>query len=111
MIKGDRAEVDWTRLGFPINAIIRIGASAERGTSLLKTFRETPNVVEVMRVTGSDSYILHVLTRSGVELEAVIDRIGSFGTITTSLMLSVPMPAAERVRQVLSAKAPEPLSR
>ncbi len=105
VIKGYRAEVDWTRLGFPINAIIRIGASAERGTSLLKTFRETPNVVEVMRVTGSDSYILHVLTRSSAELEAVIDRIGSFGTITTSLVLSVPMPAAERVSQVLSAKS------
>lgn len=68
VIKGYRAEVDWTRLGFPINAIIRIAASAERGTSLLKTFRETPNVVEVMRVTGSDSYILHVLTRSSAEL-------------------------------------------
>ncbi|MHA6904639.1 Lrp/AsnC family transcriptional regulator [Ralstonia syzygii subsp. celebesensis] len=91
-------------LGFPINAIIRIGASAERGASLLKTFRETPNVVEVMRVTGSDSYILHVLTRSSAELEAVIDRIGSFGTITTSLVLSIPMPAAERVSQVLSEK-------
>ncbi|MCL9857067.1 Lrp/AsnC family transcriptional regulator, partial [Ralstonia solanacearum] len=91
-------------LGFPINAIIRIAASAERGTSLLKTFRETPNVVEVMRVTGSDSYILHVLTRSSAELEAVIDRIGSFGTITTSLVLSIPIPAAERVSLALGAK-------
>src|SRR6516225_5519003 len=101
LIKGYRAEVDWTRLGFPINAVIRIGASAERGASLLKTFRETPNVVEVLRVTGSDSYILQVLARSSVELEAVIDKIGSFGTITTSLVLSIPVPAAERVSQVL----------
>lgn len=101
VIKGYRAEVDWTRLGFPINAVIRIAASAERGASLLKTFRETPNVVEVLRVTGSDSYILQVLARSSVELEAVIDRIGSFGTITTSLVLSIPVPASERVSQVL----------
>ena len=101
VIKGYRAEVDWGRLGFPINAVIRIGASAERGPRLLETFRETPNVVEVLRVTGSDSYILHVLARSSAELEAVIDRIGSFGTITTSLVLSTPLPAAERVSQVL----------
>jgi Lrp/AsnC family transcriptional regulator, leucine-responsive regulatory protein len=101
VIKGYRAEVDWTRLGFPIHAVIRIAASAERGTSLLKTFRETPNVVEVLRATGSDSYILQVLARSSVELEAVIDRIGSFGTITTSLVLSIPVSASERVSQVL----------
>jgi Lrp/AsnC family transcriptional regulator, leucine-responsive regulatory protein len=101
VIKRYRAEVDWTRLGFPINAVIRIAASAERGASLLKTFRETPNVVEVLRVTGSDSYILQVLARSSVELEAVIDRIGSFGTITTSLVLSIPVPASERISQVL----------
>lgn len=105
VIKGYRAEVDWTRLGFPINAVIRIGASAESGTRLLKTFRETPNVVEVLRVTGADSYIVHVLARSSVELEAVIDRIGSFGTITTSLVLSIPVPAGERVSQVLQADA------
>lgn len=101
VIKGYRAEVDWGRPGFPINAVIRIGASVERGSRLLETFRDTSNVAEVLRVTGSDSYILHVLARSSAELEAVIDRIGSFGTIATSLVLSTPLPAAERVSQVL----------
>ena len=101
LIRGYRADVDWTRLGFPIEALIRIGAAAEHGRGLLKVFRDTPNVIEVMRVTGSDSYVLHILARSSAELEAVIDKIGSFGTVTTSLVLSVPLSAAERVGKVL----------
>jgi Lrp/AsnC family leucine-responsive transcriptional regulator len=101
VIKGFRAEVDWNLLGFPIEALIRIGAAAEHGKGLLRVFRDTPNVVEVMRVTGSDSYVLHIVVQSGAELEAVIDKIGSYGTVTTSLVLSVPLPALERLCKVL----------
>ncbi len=103
VIKGYRADVDWTRLGLPINALIRIGAAAEHGKGLLKVFRETPNVIEVMRVTGSDSYVIHILARSSDELEAVIDRIGSFGTVNTSLVLSTPLPAGERAADVIGS--------
>lgn len=101
VIKGYRADVDWNRLGLPINALIRISAAAEHGKGLLKAFRDTPNVIEVLRVTGSDSYVVHILARSSEELEVVIDKIGSFGTVNTSLVLSTPLPAAERVGNVL----------
>ena len=101
VIKGYRADVDWSRLGLHVNALIRIGAAAERGDDLLKAFRDTPNVVEVVRVTGADSYVVHILARSSEELEAVIDRIGGFGTVNTSLVLSTPLPAAERVAPLL----------
>ncbi|TAJ59173.1 MAG: Lrp/AsnC family transcriptional regulator [Variovorax sp.] len=101
VIKGYRADVDWNRLGFPIDALIRIGAAAEHGKGLIKAFRDTPNVIEVLRVTGSDSYVVHILARSSEELETVIDKIGSFGTVNTSLVLSAPLPAAERLADVL----------
>lgn len=101
VIKGYRAEVDWSKFGFPISAVIRIGASAESGKSLLKAFRETPNVIEVLRVTGADSYVLNVLAKSSSELEVVIDKIGSYGTITTSLLLSTPIPESERLDKLV----------
>lgn len=103
VIKGYRADVDWNRLGLPISAFIRIGAAAEHGRGLLKAFRDTPNVIEVMRVTGTDSYVVHVLAKSSEELETVIDKIGSFGTVTTSLVLSTPIPGAERVASMLQS--------
>lgn len=106
VIRGYRADVDWTQLGFPIRAVIRIGAAAEHGKGLLRAFRDTPNVIEVLRVTGSDSYVLDVLAKSSVELEAVIDKIGSFGTVTTSLVLSVPLPAAGSAGTVLPSDDP-----
>ena len=101
VIKGFRADIDWAKLGFAINAVIRIGAPAEHGKSLLKAFREAPNVIEVIRVTGSDSYILQIVAKSSTDLEKLIDRIGSFGVVTTSLVLSVPLPAAERCARLL----------
>ena len=105
VIKGYRAEVDWTKLGFPISAVIRISASAESGKGLLKAFRDTPNVIEVLRVTGADSYVLHVLASSSPELETVIDKVGSYGTVTTSLVLSTPIPASERLSKVVPGAA------
>lgn len=101
VIKGFRADVDWNKLGLPIEALIRIGAAAEHGKGLLKAFRDTPNVIEVLRVTGSDSYVLRILAGSSMELEKVIDRIGTFGTVTTSLILSIPVPSSDRVSQVV----------
>jgi Lrp/AsnC family leucine-responsive transcriptional regulator len=101
VIKGYTAEVDWNKLGLPIDALIRIGAPAEHGKGLLSAFRDTPNVIEVMRVTGVDSYVVHILAASSAELEAVIDKIGSYGTVTTSLVLSIPLPVSERAGKVL----------
>lgn len=73
----------------------------EHGKGLLKAFRETPNVIEVMRVTGADSYVVHILASSSQELETVIDKIGIYGTVSTALVLSTPLPAAERVADIL----------
>nr|WP_279343810.1 Lrp/AsnC ligand binding domain-containing protein [Variovorax terrae] len=70
---------------------------------MLKAFRDTPNVIEVLRVTGSDSYVVHILARSSEELETVIDKIGSFGVVNTSLVLSTPLPASERVANTLGS--------
>ncbi len=101
VIRGFSAEVDWNRLGLPINALIRIGAAAEHGKGLLNAFKDTPNVIEVMRVTGADSYVVHARTASSEELEAVINKIGSYGTVTTSLVLSTPLQASERMSELL----------
>lgn len=95
------AEVNHEKLGFPIRAIIRIGANAELGARLVKIFRETPNVVEANRVTGADSYVVQVLARSPEELERIIDRLGTYGTITTSMVLSTPVPLKGRIGKLL----------
>ncbi|MFM0283161.1 Lrp/AsnC family transcriptional regulator [Paraburkholderia sediminicola] len=102
-VEGFGAEVNATKLGFPIRAIVRIGANAEHGTRLIKLFKETINVIEANRVTGSDSYVLQVLARSSEELERIIDRLGTYGTITTSLVLSSPVTPRGRVRNLICA--------
>ena len=101
VINGYRADVDWRMLGFHINALIRIGAAAEHGQAMLEVFNNTPNVIEVLRVTGTDSYVVHVLARSSEELEQVVDTIGRLGVVNTSVILSSPLSARQRLARLL----------
>ncbi|MES2944649.1 MAG: Lrp/AsnC family transcriptional regulator [Pseudomonadota bacterium] len=105
LLSGYKAEVDWVKLGFPVRALVRIGANAEHGQSLLELFAETPNVVEVHRVTGLDSYVLLVLAESSQQLENVIDKIGKYGTVTTSLVLSTPLTSSNRLHALLGSRS------
>ncbi len=101
VVTGFHAEVSWSKLGFPISAIVRVAAGAEMGTRLIQQFVKSPNVVEVQRVTGVDSYVVHVLAESSADLEKIIDAIGTIGVVTTSMVLSTPLPASSRLAEMI----------
>ncbi len=87
VITGYRAEVNLAHLGYGINAFVRI--TTQRPTrDLLEVVRTTPEVLEVHRGTGADSYILRVATPSLWQLERVLDKFMPFGPTTASVVLS-----------------------
>ena len=91
IIKGYRAEIDTTKVGYPITAIVRMQAQGER-CSLISTFvHEIPEVLECYRVTGSDCLIMRVMVSSVEHLEVLIDRLSVHGPLTTSIVLSTPV--------------------
>ena len=59
-----------------------------------KKFGEIPQIIEIYRVTGEDCFVLKVLVPRPEELEAIVDRIASYGTATTSLVLRSEPPRA-----------------
>jgi Lrp/AsnC family leucine-responsive transcriptional regulator len=91
IIAGYRLDLNLERLGFPMQAIIRMSATSVGCTRLSAIARDWPEVLECHRVTGSDSLIMRVAVRSVQALEAFIDRITPYGTTTTSLVLSTPV--------------------
>jgi Lrp/AsnC family leucine-responsive transcriptional regulator len=91
IIIGYHAVIAPKRVGFAIQAQMRIGGVGDRGDEFAQLVATTPEVLECHRVTGSDSYLLKLLARSIEQLEALIDRFVPYGEVTTALILSSPI--------------------
>lgn len=87
VITGYGAKVDAASLGLGVMAVVRLRTTHEHIRACLKQFSEMPQVIEVMRLTGEDCFLLKVLVPSPGELETIVDSIGQFGAVTTSLVL------------------------
>jgi len=93
IISGYHAEINRAKIGFPITAIIRMSTLAGERCSRFAAFtQDIPEVLVCYRVTGSDSLILKVMAASVEHLEALIDRLSAHGQLTTSMVLSTPVP-------------------
>ncbi|HEY3067726.1 MAG TPA: Lrp/AsnC family transcriptional regulator [Methylomirabilota bacterium] len=93
IIRGYRLEIGFEPLGLPIAALIRVSAPEEKCPGLTSLVKSLPEVLECHHVTGSDSFVLKVVTESVGHLEAVIAALGRWGTPTTSIILSSPVVA------------------
>ncbi|SMF36987.1 Lrp/AsnC family transcriptional regulator [Pseudogulbenkiania subflava] len=92
VITGYHADVAPQQVGYGLSALIGINCAQPYKNRLLDTLRAAPEVLECCHVTGSDSYIIKVVTRDTRHLEAFIGRINHFGETRTSIVLSVPIP-------------------
>jgi Lrp/AsnC family leucine-responsive transcriptional regulator len=88
IIKSYRAEIDTTKVGYPITAIIRMQVQGDRCTRFSAYVQDMPEVLECYRVTGSDSLIMKVMVSCVEHLEAILDRLSAHGQLTTSIVLS-----------------------
>ncbi|WP_026622277.1 Lrp/AsnC family transcriptional regulator, leucine-responsive regulatory protein (plasmid) [Ensifer sp. WSM1721] len=87
IIVGYSARIDPATLGLGMMAVVRLRTTHEHIRACLKQFSEMPQVIEVLRLTGEDCFLLKVLVPSPGELETIVDSIARFGAVTTSLVL------------------------
>lgn len=87
IIAGYTARIDPAALGLGMMAVIRLRTTHEHIQRCLKQFSEMPHIIEVLRLTGEDCFILKVLVPSPSQLETIVDSIARFGSVTTSLVL------------------------
>jgi len=91
-ILGYSARVDPRALGFTLSAVIRIRPAPRELRKVADLARDTPEVVECLRITGEDCYLMRVHLRDVMHMEEVIDRFAVFGQTTTSIVQSSPVP-------------------
>jgi Lrp/AsnC family leucine-responsive transcriptional regulator len=87
IIAGYGARIDPAALGLGMMAVVRLRTTHEHIRPCLKQFAEMPHVIEVLRLTGEDCFVLKIVVPSPGELETIVDTIARFGAVTTSLVL------------------------
>jgi Lrp/AsnC family leucine-responsive transcriptional regulator len=91
-LRGYHADVDPRSLGLSLSAIIRVRPAPGQLRSVADLAQRTAEVVECLRVTGDDCFVMRAHVRDVEHLEQVIDRFVVIGDTTTSIVQSAPVP-------------------
>jgi Lrp/AsnC family leucine-responsive transcriptional regulator len=92
VIQGYRLELNPAALGLPIAAYIRIRPNPGQLPKIADLVQHIPEIVECHRVTGEDCFILKVYLPGIDQLDRILDNFLLYGTTTTSLIQSSPVP-------------------
>ncbi len=91
IITGYRAEVDASKVGFPITAFVRMSITGVDYSHIIQVAKSSSEVLECHRGTGGDSFIMKLAVSSVEHLQEVIDRLTPYGITTTTIVLSSPV--------------------
>ncbi|MCB5167037.1 Lrp/AsnC family transcriptional regulator [Streptomyces bambusae] len=94
VITGYRAEVNPERIGYPVMAVVRLKypGPGTRHEPLRRLLENRPEIMECLRTTGDDCYVMKVAATSMTHLEEIVDELAEFGSTTTNLVLSRTLP-------------------
>jgi Lrp/AsnC family leucine-responsive transcriptional regulator len=92
VITGYRAVIDLAKAGYPVLAVVRLKYPGSRHEPLRRLLAERLDILECLRTTGEDCYTLKVAATSMTHLEALVDELAQFGSTTTSVVYSQPLP-------------------
>ena len=92
VIRGYHADVDPRAVGLSLSAVIRIRPAPGQLRNVAEAAVEAEEVIECLRITGDDCYIMRAHVRDVEHLEELIDRFTPLGQTTTSIVQSSPVP-------------------
>ncbi|MFC6020697.1 Lrp/AsnC family transcriptional regulator [Plantactinospora solaniradicis] len=92
VITGYRAEVDLTKVGYPVLAVVRLKYPGSQHQPLHRLLDERPEILECLRTTGEDCYLLKVTADSMAHLEQLVDELAQFGSTTTNVVYRQTLP-------------------
>lgn len=92
IIKGYRIDLDPAALGLPIAAYVRVRPQPGQLSRIAELAQQIPEVVECHRITGDDCFIMKVHIPAMDQLDRLLDRFLLYGTTTTSIIQSSPVP-------------------
>ena len=92
VITGYHAHVDPARAGRTVEALVRMACYGPR--CLLRhpdVIQQSPEILEMHRLTGDACCLLRVAVASMAEFEALIDRLADHGQPSSTMVLSSPL--------------------
>jgi Lrp/AsnC family leucine-responsive transcriptional regulator len=92
VIRGYRLDLNPAAVGLPIGAYIRIRPGPGQLPKIAELAQQIPEVVECHRITGEDCFIVKVYIPALDQLDRLLDSFLVYGTTTTSLIQSSPVP-------------------
>jgi Lrp/AsnC family leucine-responsive transcriptional regulator len=104
VIQGYAARVDPAKLGYSIQAFIRVSKHQHRPVE--RWAAEQPEVLQCHTITGDDCAVLRVVARDVRHLESLIVRLNDYGKTSTSIVLSSSIDG--RALRSADAVAPDP---
>jgi Lrp/AsnC family transcriptional regulator, leucine-responsive regulatory protein len=97
VIRGYRAQVDPQKLGYAIEAVIRLRCDGSVCGRVGAALADIPEILDYRRLAGEDSGSLRVIAMSVRHLEAVLDRIVGFHpSISTTTLVVLQTPYSNR---------------
>ncbi len=92
VITGYRADVDLEKVGFAVLAVVRLKYPGSRHEPLYRLLDERAEILECLRTTGDDCYLLKVAATSMGHLEQIVNDLARFGSTVTNLVYSSTLP-------------------
>jgi Lrp/AsnC family transcriptional regulator, leucine-responsive regulatory protein len=92
VITGYRADIDLTKVGYAVLAVVRLKYPGNRHEPLRRLLAERFEILECLRTTGEDCYTLKVAATSMARLEQLVDQLTPFGSTTTNVVYSQTLP-------------------
>ncbi|MFF5114426.1 Lrp/AsnC family transcriptional regulator [Streptosporangium sp. NPDC000509] len=92
VITGYHAHVDLEKAGLPLLAVVRLKYPGSRHQPLHRLLDERPEILECLRTTGDDCYLLKVAATSMGHLEELVNELAQLGSTTTNLVYSRTLP-------------------
>ncbi|GKT23743.1 Lrp/AsnC family transcriptional regulator [Acidovorax sp. SUPP3334] len=88
VIRSSGARLDYSRLGYGIRAIIRVGRAEY--ARVVRLIDETPEVLNAYNVTGEDSWVLEIAVIDVSHLDAVVTGFCLLAETSTCIVLNAP---------------------
>ena len=93
IIAGYQAFIDPERLGLRVQAFVQLsmaaGSSADK--AVMETAEGIPEILDVYRMTGRETYLIRVVVPVVHDLERVLRPLWEYGETTTGAVMSAPL--------------------
>lgn len=91
VIAGYGARINMEAIGLKLQAVVRVRTTHAHIQRYVTLFKAMPEVLDAVRVTGEDCFVLRCAFGKAEDLERVVDALARHGSVTTALVLSHPV--------------------